>query len=994
MTKKPSSHTSAPPQGPKEEICGTMQYAQNFKYVQCPSIGRCVRCGSEPIRYCTDEDHLSTIGFEKVSGMYADTDVMLYPYIEPCYWVKPYFDVDCKIDYDSQSDQTRRELKASALIWIREFFGDDCQVSIASNHREIDSKKGVRRWTYSFHLFVQGFRSTMEDLKRLVEHVNRQGDFRFDHKVYRIGKMRFSNQRKHLSDTTDPVIETGDLDDFTVHRVTPSDKLFVFERGPETKEVVKRMRTTRSIEHGIDCKIGWQNLLMYNEVEKILMGLAPEYSRDSDKWLRVMFSVRDLSTDQRMYQVFDRFSARCSDAYDPVNNLRKWSTARKGTITRGTLLGLAKKHEIKYNHAVFRDSESFDEMLGIDCTDFHHRWVSDADICMEPDTVSIIKSFTGSGKTHLFRTKVLKHFPDHKVVSITSRRSMASMLSELTGAESYLVSDQQENGFVCGIDSIERLKIPDEPYIVFLDEVNSLFVHVLQSPCDKTTRNRISYIQKLFELVHNSDYCLMVDADLSYPVVRFIHDNLREAPKIYRNTYTLRGRPPVYLYDAKKQLVNQLYTDIFNDQLFFIGCDSEKDVTKIYHECARRFPDKADRMKLITSSTTCKRSSYDNVTEDWATVWVFTSPSIIYGLSDETQGKKIYGCYTNSGLTMNAKDVCQQLARVRYPESIHIYLGSAAYKPFYTSEQHVMEEHCLLNNKYFKEIKTSTSVKFADSYKRLIYGMKYISDVYRDIKFHTLDVLFRKGFIIQPSKEYVDTIDVPMIDDSVYLFEHKSSSIDLFSRYVKIIGLKTLKKKELEKLKSDSCQIEIENQTDLGKEIIERSKTFYVNNDIAKRSHVDSTVRNTLNNIRLLHSRIYDNEVMPIDDVKETVIDTATKKLQLMNRLHRKLKLRWFNFDAVEVHKEMDDKKVKIPFWNELRIAFRVRKQGVEFTRSDLFAQLMDCYKNMFPTLMKSKIYKLEQKQHRVKLFDPDLVKQHTEAVVKPSEKLEENAFI
>lgn len=72
-------------------------------------------------------------------------------------------------------------------------------------------------------------------------------------------------------------------------------------------------------------------------------------------------------------------------------------------------------------------------------------------------------------------------------------------------------------------------------------------------------------------------------------------------------------------------------------------------------------------------------------TEDWnrpEILIIFTTSSIIYGLSyDERETHKVYGYYFNNS-PLNSNDCNQQINRIRFPISFNLYIERTTVNPF------------------------------------------------------------------------------------------------------------------------------------------------------------------------------------------------------------------------------------------------------------------------------------------------------------------------
>jgi len=113
------------------------------------------------------------------------------------------------------------------------------------------------------------------------------------------------------------------------------------------------------------------------------------------------------------------------------------------------------------------------------------------------------------------------------------------------------------------------------------------------------------------------------------------------------------------------------------------------------------------------------------------------------------------------------------------------------------------------------------------------------------------------------------------------------------------------------------------------------------------------------------------------NDVLVMKVMNPLNKLRWMDELHKKLGVDWWNVDFKRdcgpQHDdiEMTDEQVK-----ELKNTFRIRKQEFPLTYIALYKQLLDCYHNVFPTVMEArKVKDKERKQHRTKMLSHEKLK-------------------
>ena len=71
-----------------------------------------------------------------------------------------------------------------------------------------------------------------------------------------------------------------------------------------------------------------------DDVKHYLDKLPDDCAKDSNKWLKTMMGVRhQFEGSEEGYQLFDEFSQRCPEKYDPIQNRKRWDSLGKKRIT-------------------------------------------------------------------------------------------------------------------------------------------------------------------------------------------------------------------------------------------------------------------------------------------------------------------------------------------------------------------------------------------------------------------------------------------------------------------------------------------------------------------------------------------------------------------------------------------------------------------------------------------------------------------------------------
>mmetsp|Transcript_3729 Transcript_3729/g.14160 ORF Transcript_3729/g.14160 Transcript_3729/m.14160 type:complete len:160 (-) Transcript_3729:59-538(-) len=110
-------------------------------------------------------------------------------------------------------------------------------------------------------------------------------------------------------------------------------------------------------------------------------------------------------------------------------------------------------------------------------------------------------------------------------------------------------------------------------------------------------------------------------------------------------------------------------------------------------------------------------------------------------------------------------------------------------------------------------------------------------------------------------------------------------------------------------------------------------------------------------------------------DVLVMKVMNPLNKLRWMDELHRKLDVEWWDVDFRRdcVGQQHDDIVLSEQQVKELRSTFRITKKDFPLTYTAVYKQLLDCYNNVFPTVVKTT--KVKDKRRRnvyFKAIDPE----------------------
>lgn len=339
--------------------------------------------------------------------------------------------------------------------------------------------------------------------------------------------------------------------------------------------------------------------------------------------------------------------------------------------------------------------------------------------------IHLIKSAKGTGKTfllseivtHLKRPEIRKlhGLKDDRTILIGHRQSLIKESAEKLHLECYLdtseydtniihkyydgkiiksVSQKPEYYAIC-LDSIStRIKLRYEKYgIVIIDESEQVFSHLMSEHMKRPTEN----FTILSNLITNAKFVYCLDADLDQITMTGIITCLSHSRNLARyylnkqieidakdiychlNNYKQLGRK-IELFTGKNHLADELLSSLASGQRCYVTSNSKKYIEGIYQSFSGKFPTK--KFKLITSDSGSDpdvRTFIKNIKSDILNYdAIFSSPTIGTGIDITFPGneKLIDGVYGFFDTNINTHfDIDQQIARVRHPKFIRIWIN-------------------------------------------------------------------------------------------------------------------------------------------------------------------------------------------------------------------------------------------------------------------------------------------------------------------------------
>jgi hypothetical protein len=345
---------------------------------------------------------------------------------------------------------------------------------------------------------------------------------------------------------------------------------------------------------------------------------------------------------------------------------------------------------------------------------------------IQPNNNYVIKSRTNSGKTYLVNDYHHNLEVFKPLLSITSRVSLAeehqrvfvrankincdmnyNLYCEGKNRKESLYKYEGEN-LIIQLDSLDRISNYDfSNYIVFVDELQSVFEYLDTSPTFEKKKNKI---QKLFKRILKTCHQFIgVDADIQDTVLEYLNpakyisdcnkNFILASPeldfKFIDNLYH-----PYKNVEAEEITNYDTLVDLLSKEDQFMVCsDSQKECHNLKNKL-KLVQNKSDddfQIKVIDRVYNGSMN-LDDLDQ------VMFSPKIIYGL-DSIKRRKVFCLF--KGHTITAKAMLQQVSRCRNIEKLYFYFmdSTTICKPFeFNSPNDVIDRITYLND-YGKKYK-------------------------------------------------------------------------------------------------------------------------------------------------------------------------------------------------------------------------------------------------------------------------------------------------
>lgn len=341
------------------------------------------------------------------------------------------------------------------------------------------------------------------------------------------------------------------------------------------------------------------------------------------------------------------------------------------------------------------------------------------------DGITLIKSPKGSGKTTFLSDAIRQvivrfptlmdmeldrdkdsgesYFTNEKVLLIGHRRALIGDLCAKLDLNCYLDDkkfkigenyERKKRYGVC-LDSLDKLRYVQYDIIV-IDEVEQVLSHFLS---DTIGEKRQALFRLFCEKLKNAKKVVALDADLGWvtfntltSLVQSTQSNDRTTEPvpvhIYLNEYKVKNAE-VNLFESQMQLIEHMQRSIIEGKRVFITSNSKEKIKTIFKTIEKLVADHGLKtsMRMITSENSQHEDTQQFIKQIKSEILncdvTLSSPSLGTGIDITFDGGEqkidcVYGFFEN--LINSHFEIDQQLARVRHPGSVHVWVSPSTFK--------------------------------------------------------------------------------------------------------------------------------------------------------------------------------------------------------------------------------------------------------------------------------------------------------------------------
>jgi hypothetical protein len=301
-----------------------------------------------------------------------------------------------------------------------------------------------------------------------------------------------------------------------------------------------------------------------------------------------------------------------------------------------------------------------------------------------------IKAGTGTGKTTLSVDHVRHHCKNDRVVNITLRRSLAAQHKKSfngLGFQHYQAKTNHEgwmmrpNGkIIIQINSITKIgEVKDA--VVILDELSALVRYLTNGSIRKLEQ----VYHRFAQIIRDAKQVIAIDGDLDQTSIDFI-EKIRGRP-FYKvlNTYQSSSGKRATIYQNSIAFKEKLYEAIVRGEMTAVFADTKSMVLEVEEWY------KLWNVQHKVYHTDSKQSPEDisDVNKAWFKYHIACSPTITTGVDYTADERTVFllctAKKTGQFTTINARDMGQQVSRIRRTKELICFIDSVDTAPKFNS---------------------------------------------------------------------------------------------------------------------------------------------------------------------------------------------------------------------------------------------------------------------------------------------------------------------
>ncbi|ESZ20040.1 plasmid replication protein, CyRepA1 family [Mesorhizobium sp. L2C084A000] len=303
---------------------------------------------------------------------------------------------------------------------------------------------------------------------------------------------------------------------------------------------------------------------------------------------------------------------------------------------------------------------------------------------------TFVRSPKGSGKTHMLANLVQEE--QGRFLLIGHRRTLIRSMCTWLGLNCYLDDEDEQPGGrqdrygIC-LDSLMKIKT-NKPYdYILIDESEQVLAHFLSSTMKE---KRLPVLRRLMHLVSDAKRVVALDADLSWNTFRRICEWRKKPDQVGENHLIIntfrKERGTIHMVPTKTQLVGEIHQAIAAGKRCFVTANNKGFVEKLEKSILEKYPE----IRLVTVTSTSVQKADDRIQsfvadpklESTKYQIVLASPSLGTGVdfSFEDESDRfdiVFGMF--DPLVLTHFDCDQQLARVRSPKAVRVFVSPAKF---------------------------------------------------------------------------------------------------------------------------------------------------------------------------------------------------------------------------------------------------------------------------------------------------------------------------